>query len=102
MNKQVTLKLPIFGFVLVTRAALAGGVGLLVSRKLSDAQRRAVGMALVAIGAVTTFPAILSVIRGVDRRRFSRNERPPDVRRDERLTGSTRFPRSADDEFVSA
>jgi len=55
--KQLTLSVPTFGFIVATRAALAFGVGLLVSAKIPEARRRAIGMTLVAIGAATTIPA---------------------------------------------
>jgi hypothetical protein len=97
--KEVVLKLPSFAFVVVTRAALAGGIALLVSGKLSDARRRAIGTALVAIGAATTLPAVLAIRHGAHRSRG--HDLKPGVHQDDRLTGATRFPRSADDEFVS-
>jgi len=59
--RKVVLNLPTFGFVIATRAALAAGVGLLLSRKLSDAQRRAIGTTLVSIGVATTIPAAMAV-----------------------------------------
>ena len=62
MNKLV-LSVPTFGFVVGTRVALAVGVGLLVSSKLTESQRQAVGLALVAIGAATTIPAAMAVFR---------------------------------------
>ena len=89
--KQVILPLPMFGFVLVTRAALAAGVSLLVASKLSPERRRVVGTTLAAIGAATTFPAAMSVVRGI--RKAGRSV----VYRDERLIGATRFPRKGDD-----
>ena len=61
--KTLTLTLPTFGFIVATRAALAFGAGLLVSGKLPKAQRRAIGFTLVAIGAVSTVPAIAIVRR---------------------------------------
>ena len=61
--KKIVLSLPTFGFVVATRAALGAGVGLLLSRKLSDAQRRAIGATLVSIGVATTIPAALAVFR---------------------------------------
>jgi hypothetical protein len=97
--KEVELKLPNLAFIIVTRAALAAGIGLLVSNKLSRSQRQTIGTALVAIGAASTVPALLFIKRGAHR---SRHELKPGVRQDDRLTGSTRFPRGADDEFVSA
>jgi len=98
--KELVLKLPSLAFIVATRAALAGGVGLLLSEKLTASQRRTIGRALLAVGVVSTVPAVLAVAQGV--RRSRREESKPGVRRDERLRGVERFPRSADDEFVSA
>lgn len=95
LMKTVALEFPTFAFVVATRAALAAGVGLLVSRKLTDRQRRSVGAALVGIGAATTIPAVISVVRGIRRSRSSEGELP--VERDSRLIGTTRFPRRGDD-----
>ena len=61
--KTLTLTLPTFGFIVATRAALAFGAGLLVSGKLPSTKRRAIGLTLVAIGAVSTVPAIAIVRR---------------------------------------
>jgi hypothetical protein len=59
--KNVELNLPTFAFVVSTRAALAAGLGLLLSQRLSGPQRRAVGWTLVAVGAATTIPAAMAV-----------------------------------------
>src|ERR1041385_2432121 len=56
--KKLVLSPPIFMGVLATRAALAFGVGLLVSEKMSKSQRRALGRTLIGIGVVTTIPAL--------------------------------------------
>ncbi|HEX9162794.1 MAG TPA: hypothetical protein VF980_13900 [Thermoanaerobaculia bacterium] len=64
-NPQLTW--PEFMFVVGTRALLAAGVALLVAGRLTDKQRRAVGATLVAIGAVTTVPAMMAVIGSRDR-----------------------------------
>ena len=93
--KSVILNLPTLGFVIGTRAALAAGIGLLVSDKLPARQRRVIGTALVAVGAVTTIPAAMSIVRSV--RRSNRSGRRSTVRRDKRLIGATRFPRKGDD-----
>lgn len=61
--RNVVLSLPTFGFVVGTRAALAAGIGLLLSRKMSESQRRAIGLTLVSIGAATTIPAAMAVFR---------------------------------------
>ena len=62
--KSVLLSLPTFGFVVATRAALAFGVGLLVSGRIPAARRRTVGRALVALGAAATVPAVLALRAG--------------------------------------
>ncbi len=60
--KKITLILPMFGFIVATRAMLAFGVGLLVSGKIPPQRRRTIGLACVAIGAATTVPAVASVV----------------------------------------
>lgn len=59
--KDRILSVPELGFIVATRGMLGAGVGLLLSEKISAPQRRAVGWALVAIGAVTTIPAAMAV-----------------------------------------
>jgi hypothetical protein len=90
--KSVVLKLPMFAFIVSTRAALAAGIGLLVADRLPAERRRSIGAALVAIGAATTVPAVLAVGRSV--RRTSSNT----VHRDRSLVGAVRLPRKGDDD----
>ncbi len=45
-----------------TRVALGAGVGLLLSTKLNNDQRKAAGVALTLIGGLTTIPLALNVI----------------------------------------
>jgi hypothetical protein len=45
-----------------TRVALGAGVGLLLSSKLNNDQRKAAGMALTLVGILTTIPLALNVI----------------------------------------
>jgi hypothetical protein len=92
---HVLLRLPTLGFIVATRAALGVGVGLLVSKRLPAGRRQAIGATLVAIGAATTIPAAMSVIRSVRRSRTQEMSSPVD--HDERLVGATRFPRKGDD-----
>lgn len=61
--KKLELSPPILGFVVVTRAALAFGAGLLLAGKIPEPRRRAIGRTLVGIGAATTIPAAWSVFR---------------------------------------
>jgi|KBSSwiStaDraftv2_1062776.scaffolds.fasta_scaffold59494_2 hypothetical protein len=55
------LSFPEVLFIVGTRAALAAGVALLVSDRLSRSQRRSIGTALLAVGAVTTVPAAMAL-----------------------------------------
>ena len=59
--RNPTLSFPELMFVVGTRAALAAGVALLASDRLSRTQRRSIGAALLAVGAVTTIPAAMAV-----------------------------------------
>jgi hypothetical protein len=93
--KNVLLNLPTLGFIVGTRAALGVGIGLLISERLSTERRRAIGAALFAVGAATTVPAAISVIRSV--RRSKRREKSSFTGRDPQLIGATRFPRKGDD-----
>jgi len=45
-----------------TRVALGVGIGLLLSDRLNQDQRRAAGLTLLAVGAATTVPLAISVI----------------------------------------
>ena len=91
---SVRLNLPTLGFIVSTRAALGVGVGLLVAEHLPAQRRRAIGATLLAIGAATTIPAAMSVIRSV--RRSKRKMSSP-IDRDKQLIGAIRFPRKGDD-----
>jgi hypothetical protein len=88
--KHVTLSLPSFAFIVGTRAVLGVGLGLLAARRVPENKRRRVGAALLAVGAATTVPSIMTVVRG--RRRAARARRTA-ASRDPRLIGATRFPR---------
>jgi multisubunit Na+/H+ antiporter MnhB subunit len=89
------LDVPDFGFIVGTRVALAAGIGLLAANNLPEERRRAIGTALVAVGVITTIPAVMSVMRGLRRSRRAGAE--TGIGFDERLIGATRFPRKGDD-----
>ena len=55
--RQIPLTIPEVAFIAGTRGALGAGVGLLLSGRMTESRRRAIGWMLVAIGAVTTIPA---------------------------------------------
>jgi len=66
--KTVVLSMPMFGFVVATRAALGAGIGLLLSKKIPESRRKAIGLMLVSIGAATTVPALMAVRRRLNER----------------------------------
>jgi len=45
-----------------TRVALGMGIGLLISGRLSDDQRKAAGLTLAIVGGLTTIPLAMEVI----------------------------------------
>jgi len=94
--KELVLDLPTFAFVVSTRAALGVGIGLLIADRIPADRRRAIGGALLAMGAATTIPAAMSVARSI-RRRARRG--PGRIEQDDRLVGATRLARKGDDEF---
>ena len=59
--QELRLRMPMFGFIVSTRAAMAFGAGLLVAQRIPERRRKAIGTALVALGAITTVPAIRTV-----------------------------------------
>lgn len=92
--RTVTLPLPVFGFVVATRVALAAGVGLLVADRLPPERRRIVGLTLAGVGVLATIPAAKWLSRGFRRRAEMRG-----VHSDPRLIGATRLPRKGDDDY---
>ena len=87
--RSVTVPLPLFGFVVATRAALGLGLGLLLANRLRPDTRRRLGRALVGVGAATTIPAVRALSH-----RLRTAQR---VDRDPRLIGVTRFARKGDE-----
>ena len=61
--RRISLRVPEIGFIAGTRAAFGAGLGLLLADRLNRRQRRKVGRMLVAIGAVTTVPVVVKLIR---------------------------------------
>lgn len=60
--RKAVLTLPEIGLIALTRVALGAGLGLLLSGKLDRSARRAAGLALVAVGALTTVPLAMNVL----------------------------------------
>ena len=97
--KSVVLTIPSFAFIVATRAALGVGVGLLASTRVPENRRRRIGAALVALGAVTTVPAVMEIVRG--RRRLARARRSASGR-ESALVGATRFARKGNETDTDA
>jgi len=60
--KTVRLTLPEIALLAGTRAALGGGVGLLLGERLKPEQRQAVGWTLLLVGLLTTIPLALDML----------------------------------------
>jgi uncharacterized membrane protein YqgA involved in biofilm formation len=62
--KMIEPKLTIADIILIagTRIVLGAGIGLLLSSRLNDDQRKAAGLALALVGGLTTIPLALGVI----------------------------------------
>ena len=90
--RTVTLPLPMMGFVIATRAALAAGLALVFADRIPAERRRAIGTALIAIGGATTIP----IASWLFRRRAVVPARVG-IATDSGLIGAKRFPRKGDD-----
>jgi hypothetical protein len=62
--RETRISLPELGLVALTRAGLGFGIGLLASSRMTKEQRRAIGIAMVVVGAVTTVPLALEILKG--------------------------------------
>jgi len=67
---NLVLNPPLLGFIVGTRAALAFGVGLLVADRIPESRRRRIALTLIGIGAATTVPAVIALVRRQDRSRL--------------------------------
>lgn len=65
--KRMNLTLPELILVVGTRGALGIGLGLLLSEKLNRSARRGAGVALLAMGALTSIPLAAQVFCNRDR-----------------------------------
>ncbi len=59
--KQKIVTVPDIMLIAGTRVALGVGIGLLVSKRLREEARERAGLALLAIGALTTIPIALKL-----------------------------------------
>jgi hypothetical protein len=65
MKKAISLKMPELGFLAGTRVALGTGLGLILADKFSSGRRRGVGWALLGVGAITTIPLVVNLLRKI-------------------------------------
>jgi hypothetical protein len=61
--RHLVLTVPEIAFIAGTRAALGFGGALLLSNKMSDRRRRALGWSLLGLGLATTIPAARKVMQ---------------------------------------
>jgi hypothetical protein len=54
--RETRITLPELALIAGTRAAGGAGLGLLLSNRLSESQRRAIGWTLLLVGALSTVP----------------------------------------------
>src|SRR5437762_9414270 len=74
--RKTQITLPELALVAGTRAALGGGLGLLLADRLSAEQRRAVGWTLFLVGVLSTIPLALEVFGGRSFRLSAHSKRP--------------------------
>jgi hypothetical protein len=62
--KMIETKLTIADIILIagTRVMLGAGIGLLISTRLNNDQRKAAGLSLALVGGLTTIPLALGVM----------------------------------------
>ena len=61
---RTPLSVPEISLIAGTRAALGAGIALLLADRFKNTdQRRAVGWTLIAVGAITTIPIAIQIIR---------------------------------------
>lgn len=67
--RNLNVSLPEMAFVAATRGMAGAGIGLLASGFLEESRRKKVGLALLAVGILTTIPIALMARRRVVRYR---------------------------------
>jgi EamA domain-containing membrane protein RarD len=60
--KKHEVTIPQIGLMVGTRAMFGAGIARLLSDKLTNEQRRAIGWTLVAAGALTTIPLAVQLL----------------------------------------
>ena len=60
--KERSLTVPELALIAGTRIALGVGIGLLLSDKLNEDNRKGAGWALLVVGVLTTIPLVMNVL----------------------------------------
>jgi hypothetical protein len=77
--REITLTLPEIGMINSTRFIIGTGVGMLLAGAMDDSARRAVGIALLAVGTLVSIPMAVSFL-GKLRGRQSLTQQSPERR----------------------
>ncbi len=78
--KQISMTVPELGLVAATRGAIGVGAGLLLSNAISRDKRKAIGLPLLVLGALSTIPIAMHVFHkgdGADQEGEISNEEQP-------------------------
>jgi hypothetical protein len=60
--QEKRLTIPELMLIAATRVALGAGIGLLVGDKLRRDARKSAGLALLAVGALSTIPIVIGIL----------------------------------------
>lgn len=60
--KEIRLTMPEVAFIAGTRAALGGGLALLLADRIGSKQRKTIGWTLFLVGSITTVPLAMLVL----------------------------------------
>lgn len=86
--KETRVTFPELALIAGTRAVAGAGLGLLLSNRLSESERRVVGWALLLVGAVSTIPLALEVYSHRCASTADETDRIADVPRSESKVGT--------------
>jgi uncharacterized membrane protein YfcA len=78
--KRYDVSLPELAVIAGTRGAAGAGIGLLLADYIGPRHRRTVGWTLFAIGAISTLPLVLRVLRSSHRAQEEHEEPSPAAR----------------------
>ncbi len=61
--RETTLTVPEIVMIAGTRVAFGAGLGLLLAERLGRETRKGAGLALLTVGALSTIPLVLGILR---------------------------------------